>query len=371
MSDEPPPPLRLKPRTPPPAHPIGAPAEGDPPASVEPAARPARPALRLVERPAEDVPVGPPPVGVAEESPAPPSSATAREPPGTEPPVADAPVPPDSATEDTGRMTLSTTGDPAVGGPPPLHIGLKGDAEPELPVALPTPRLPVSESPPTPATVSGFAGAAPSASSASRGVTVPSAGTPGAKPERRRAFRIGVYAAALLLLGLVGLGAGAFFRAVKRATEEKRGQVRATAAPAPTPTPPPAPSAVRGALAGAIAKAAVEVKKAEERKAAVEEIAAPPPRPTPEPDLSRFPPPSGRAAVAEAGASRAFVAFVESVRISGVFEGAPARALINGRTVRAGGVVDAPLGVVFVGVDVGARQVVFRDATGAFVRKPY
>jgi hypothetical protein len=283
------------------------------------------------------------------------------------------PATPDCTTGDEGRLTLLKSGDPAADAPPLLHIGLKGDAEAEI--SLEPPPLPPSGDAAAPALRPDIATPAVSAASTAPRASAPPVVSPVAKPERRRSFRLGVYAVVVVLLALVGVGAGAFFRAVKRATEEKRGQVRATPAPQPTSPPAPsgAPSANQGALSGAIAKAAAEVRKADARKDAVEGVLAPTtsPRPTPEEDLSRFPSPRGRAAVAEAGASRAFVAFVESTRISGVFEGTPARALINGRTVRAGTVVDASLGVVFVGLDAGARQLVFRDATGAVVRKPY
>lgn len=373
MSDEPSPPLRLKPRNPAPPPPAGVGEESAAPGVSDPSPRPARPVLRIVDRPAPE-----PGTGAADANAAEPATLPAA--------VGDQPEPPRAAVDDpsaatpteasdAGRVTVSADSDPSAGGPPVLHIGLKGDAEPEVPLERPPSMVsePSSETPP-PLPIPGHI---PLMTAHPPGVSTTVGAPPAAAPQRRRAFKLGVYAVVLLTLALVGVGATFFFRAVKRATDAKRNQVRAEPGPAPVATPIPGPTPTTsggpGVVAGAIAKAAVEVRKAEARAETVEGILAPttPRRPAPEEDLSRFPPPTGRPVSAEAGASRAFVAFVESVRISGVFEGNPARALINGRTVRAGGLVDAPLGVVFVGLDAANRQVIFRDAAGVFVRKPY
>jgi hypothetical protein len=70
-------------------------------------------------------------------------------------------------------------------------------------------------------------------------------------------------------------------------------------------------------------------------------------------------------------ASPAFRAWVSAAKINGVFQGTPARALINDRLVRAGQTVDAALGIVFDHVDADAKTIVFRDRDGATVSRPY
>ena len=70
-------------------------------------------------------------------------------------------------------------------------------------------------------------------------------------------------------------------------------------------------------------------------------------------------------------ASGPFREWVANARISGVFQGTPARALINGRMVRAGQIVDDALGIMFDGVDPVGESLVFRDKTGATVVRKF
>jgi hypothetical protein len=70
-------------------------------------------------------------------------------------------------------------------------------------------------------------------------------------------------------------------------------------------------------------------------------------------------------------ASAAFKNFVANAKISGVFQGSPARMFINGRLARTGELVDEGLGVVFDSLDVDKRQVVFKDKSGAIVTRRY
>ena len=69
--------------------------------------------------------------------------------------------------------------------------------------------------------------------------------------------------------------------------------------------------------------------------------------------------------IAGAEASAAFRSFVGGLKISGVFQGNPPRALINGRTYRTGELVDIPLGVAFDSADADKKIVTFKDRTGA------
>jgi hypothetical protein len=71
---------------------------------------------------------------------------------------------------------------------------------------------------------------------------------------------------------------------------------------------------------------------------------------------------------AAADASAAFREFVANAKISGV---ADTRALINGRLVRTGEVVDSTLGIRFHAVDRETKQLIFRDFTGAQVGRRY
>lgn len=75
--------------------------------------------------------------------------------------------------------------------------------------------------------------------------------------------------------------------------------------------------------------------------------------------------------IAGAEASAAFRSFVGGLKISGVFQGNPPRALINGRTYRTGELVDIPLGVAFDSADADKKIVTFKDRTGATVSRRY
>jgi hypothetical protein len=74
---------------------------------------------------------------------------------------------------------------------------------------------------------------------------------------------------------------------------------------------------------------------------------------------------------AGAEASTAFRALIANAKVSGVFQGSPPRAFINGRLTRPGDVVDNALGVVFTGVDADRKQLLFKDRTGAVVARKY
>jgi hypothetical protein len=67
-------------------------------------------------------------------------------------------------------------------------------------------------------------------------------------------------------------------------------------------------------------------------------------------------------------ASAAFREFVANAKISGVAE---TRALINGRLVRTGEIVDPALGIRFHTVDRETKQLIFRDFSGAQVGRRY
>ena len=70
-------------------------------------------------------------------------------------------------------------------------------------------------------------------------------------------------------------------------------------------------------------------------------------------------------------ASEPFRQWVASARISGVFQGTPARVLINNRTVSVGQSVNDALGIKLDRVDVEEKRIIFRDTSGAAVERRY
>jgi hypothetical protein len=75
--------------------------------------------------------------------------------------------------------------------------------------------------------------------------------------------------------------------------------------------------------------------------------------------------------ISESAASPAFRSWVANARINGVFQGTPPRALINGRTVRAGQILDDSLGIIFDSVEADTNTIVFRDRSGATVSRRF
>lgn len=75
--------------------------------------------------------------------------------------------------------------------------------------------------------------------------------------------------------------------------------------------------------------------------------------------------------VAATDASPAFRSWVAGAKIGGVFQGASPRVLINGRTVRAGTMVDESLSIVFDSVDTANKMIIFKDNSGAVVSRRY
>jgi hypothetical protein len=114
--------------------------------------------------------------------------------------------------------------------------------------------------------------------------------------------------------------------------------------------------------------------------------AAPAPSPTgsgPVDLLALGPPPSSHEAEGDLASPRTFrvipepgahpdvIRFVQEAKVSGVSPGNPPRALINGRLVRGGALVEPALGIVFLGLDPTRRALIFRSAKGDVVRLEY
>lgn len=124
--------------------------------------------------------------------------------------------------------------------------------------------------------------------------------------------------------------------------------------PAARPQPPPAAQAETVApTAGSPKAAATNVSASTPAAAPAPKAAAPvPPPPPPKP-------------------SPEFSAFVDQLNISGLHVGSPTRAIINGVTYKDGDVINHDLGVVFVGVDPKTQMLVFKDRTGAVLRRAF
>jgi hypothetical protein len=69
--------------------------------------------------------------------------------------------------------------------------------------------------------------------------------------------------------------------------------------------------------------------------------------------------------------SQRFVKWGQTLKVTGVFQGSPARALIEGRLVRQGELIEPVLGVTFHGVDTERKNVILQDESGAQVRLKY
>lgn len=186
--------------------------------------------------------------------------------------------------------------------------------------------------------------------------------------------------------------------------------------PPPTPrpalakqTPPPAaaaglPSATLNQITAAPANIAAQVQNVMEREQervdalaagrdpdAKPQPAAAKPAPTPVPVMA--PPPVAPSAqqvttesqteiapnvtattttiMAASEASPQFKSFVGQMQINGVFQGTPARALINGHTVREGELVEPNLGIYFDHINAETKVIIFRDRSGATVERKY
>ena len=68
-------------------------------------------------------------------------------------------------------------------------------------------------------------------------------------------------------------------------------------------------------------------------------------------------------------ASPEFIHFAETLKVSGVLQGPPAKAMMNGRMFRAGAIIDPELGVTFVSVE--GSKLLLRDKNGAELRLTY
>ncbi|MBL9201653.1 MAG: hypothetical protein JNL39_14175 [Opitutaceae bacterium] len=212
---------------------------------------------------------------------------------------------------------------------------------------------------------------------------------PPAAPRRR-----GGIVAALVSLLVFGVGGYFAWRHFNAPPAPANGEPAKPSSTAPTPTAPaagPTPSDTLNKIAAMPGNA---IQKAQDAIAArraggqgrVDALAAgdEPPAKTTAPDPKTGTPGTSTAmtqltstltATTEletaAQASPAFVAWTVNVKVNGVFQGTPPRAMINNRLTRAGETVDPMLGIVFDSVDADRKQIIFRDGTGAKVSRKY
>ena len=201
------------------------------------------------------------------------------------------------------------------------------------------------------------------------------------------------------LLVFVGLGAGGYFGwphlkpHVERFTKAKAGANSPTSQANPGLAPSDTLSKLAHAPAAAIDKAqeALAARRAsgqtrvdaaltgeeiqDKTKAAKSAVVVKPKPAVPPPPATMTPVTRGLAASVqlEAGvdASPEFRTFVANARVSGVFQGAPPRAMINGKLTRVGETTDPTLGVIFEGLDTEKKQLIFRDRSGAVISRRY
>ncbi len=69
--------------------------------------------------------------------------------------------------------------------------------------------------------------------------------------------------------------------------------------------------------------------------------------------------------------SEAFRLFVVNLRVNGVFQGENPRAMLNGRMYLVGAEVDVKLAITLHKIDPEAKQLIFRDDTGAILSRRY
>jgi hypothetical protein len=146
----------------------------------------------------------------------------------------------------------------------------------------------------------------------------------------------------------------------------------------PPPKVDPAVAAKAAADAARLAQDLAARRKADEAKALADAEAQKAPTPTPATesvmamsDLTTDVKVNNTHLDAAPAASAGFRTFVAGAAIGGVFQGKPARALINGTIVREGQVVEGTMGIAFDRIDSIQKIIYFKDSSGAEVSKSY
>ena len=183
------------------------------------------------------------------------------------------------------------------------------------------------------------------------------------KPQSLRLGLMTIVLCGIVLVVFSGIG----YRTYKKLTAGAAKQLpppAAPAKPAPTPAKPVAPAAPVTAQGRAVQKARDTVAAvAANRAAPTNEVIG-----SARGSASTAP---GAAPPAVVAPSQSFRIFIDRLKIGGVRVGPPARLFLGGVTYKPGDIVDQPLGIVFVSVDVTTQEIVFKDDTGAVVRRRY
>jgi hypothetical protein len=197
---------------------------------------------------------------------------------------------------------------------------------------------------------------------------------------RKRAALGPVAKAGIAVVIVAFVVAGIFFYRIFFPAPTKEVPVKLQIVVRPTPVKVDAEAAAAKAAADAakLAQEAAAKRKADQAKADAEAAAANAPTPTPATEsvmamssLTSDVKVNNTHLDAAPAASPAFRAFVAGASIGGVFQGRPARALVNGTIVREGQVVEGALGISFDRIDSAQKIIYFKDATGAEVSKSY
>jgi hypothetical protein len=188
---------------------------------------------------------------------------------------------------------------------------------------------------------------------------------------------------AVILVVFSGVGYRTYQKLKAGAARPVTQQTAVTKAPPPSAqrSAQPAPRAPTTPEGRAIQKARdVVAAVAANRTAPTNEVTGSAPRPGTSVPAATATAPAPATAATPASASspsagvppsQSFRAFVDRLKIGGVRVGPPARLFLGGVTYKPGDVIDEGLGIVFVSVDVTAQEIVFKDGTGAVVRRRY
>ena len=169
-----------------------------------------------------------------------------------------------------------------------------------------------------------------------------------------------------VIAGLLGLAAIGFLWILFRTPQPE------VVVKPPTPRPPAAAKVVPRAVPPGGAEHSTVTDKASTGTRAGTQAAASAgaptgsaqPSPVPSVSVNSLPPPPPVP-------SLLFRTFVDRLKISGVRTGPPARLFVDRVAYRPGDIIDRALGLVFVGVDTATDEIIFKDATGAVVRRRF
>lgn len=209
------------------------------------------------------------------------------------------------------------------------------------------------------------------------------------KSESSRAFKVGLWVVGVGMALVVAVGGFLAFRvALEKERKPRPAATKPTpsaAKPSPAPTPAPAPVTAGNpvvenpqSLAGKMVGKARDAARAHDTGTDVANDVindTPAPKPTPDANGTTNLLRTGPAKPANPGdappASADFRGFIANMKVSGVFQGHPGRALINGRMVNVGDPVESRLGIRLVDLDSDRKVLIFEDASGARVPRRY